>query len=84
MTALQHAREMLAAYIEAEKAILLGKETRLSSAGLDRSLKMEDLNRVQAGRAEWEKKVARLEAGSVPTFGGARFRLADVSNPGGW
>lgn len=86
MTTLATAQAMLDAYIAAETAILLGKETRIGGVGLDRWLRMEDLDMVQAGRKEWERRVQSLtssEAG-VPRFGGARFSLADVSNPQGW
>jgi hypothetical protein len=80
------AQQMLDAYMQAEAAILQGKEVRIGGAGLDRSLKLEDLDRVRAGRLEWQKKVDQLqEAGrGVPRFGGARFSVADVSNPHGW
>lgn len=86
MPTLAEAQTMLTAYMTAETAILLGKETRIGGVGLDRWLKMEDLDMVQAGRREWEKKVQALtnSASNVPTFGGLRFKVADVSNPGGW
>ncbi len=86
MTTLATAQAMLDAYIAAETAILLGKETRIGGVGLDRWLRMEDLDMVQAGRKEWERRVQSLtsSAAGVPRFGGARFSLADVSNPQGW
>lgn len=86
MTTLATAQAMLDAYIAAETAILLGKETRIGGVGLDRWLRMEDLDMVQAGRKEWERRVQSLTsaAAGVPRFGGARFSLADVSNPQGW
>ncbi len=86
MTTLAAAQTMLDSYLAAEAAILLGKEVRIGGVGLDRWLKMEDLDMVQAGRREWEKTVQRLKsaADGAPTFGGARFSLADVSNPHGW
>lgn len=85
-TPLETAQTMLDAYMAAELAILAGKETRIGGVGLDRWLKLEDLDMVQAGRKEWERKVSTLtsSAAGVPRFGGARFSLADVSNPGGW
>jgi glutathione S-transferase len=85
-TPTEHAQTMLDAYQAAELAILAGKEVRIGGVGLDRWLKLEDLDRVQAGRKEWEKKLAQATgaAAGVPTFGGARMSLADVSNPGGW
>jgi hypothetical protein len=86
MTTLATAQAMLDAYIAAETAILLGKETRIGGVGLDRWLRMEDLDMVQAGRKEWERRVQSLtsSAAGVPRFGGARFSLADVSNPQDW
>jgi len=86
MTTLATAQAMLDAYIQAETAILLGKETRIGGVGLDRWLRMEDLDMVQAGRKEWERRVQSLtsSAAGVPRFGGARFSLADVSNPQDW
>lgn len=85
-TPTEHAQTMLDAYQSAELAILAGKEVRIGGVGLDRWLKLEDLDRVQAGRKEWERKVAQLTqaASGVPRFGGARFSLAEVSNPQGW
>ncbi|MFY7940891.1 MAG: hypothetical protein ACOVOX_08290, partial [Burkholderiaceae bacterium] len=80
MTTLATAQAMLDAYIAAETAILIGKETRIGGVGLDRWLRMEDLDMVQAGRKEWERRVQSLtsSAAGVPRFGGARFSLADV------
>ena len=69
------ATEMLAKYITAEAAILEGKEVRFA----DRTLRMDDLDLVRAGRKEWEARVAAeaaLAAGR-PTFGGLSFALAD-------
>ena len=83
MTTLAQAQAMAAAYLEAETQILLGKEVRLGGAGLDRTLRMEDLDMVQAGRREWERRVSALEraAAGAPTIGGLSFSVADVSNP---
>lgn len=85
-TALETAQQMYDAYLQAERAILAGKEIRMGGIGLDRWLKLEDLDMVQAGRKEWERKLAQAAgaASGVPRFGGARFSLADVSNPNGW
>lgn len=58
--------EMLAKYLAAEAAILEGKEARLG----DRSLKMEDLASIRAGRQEWE---ARVLAESARASGAARI-----------
>lgn len=66
---------MLAKYMTAEAAILEGKEVRFG----DRTLRMEDLSEVRAGRQEWERRAAaeaNLAAGR-PTFGGLSFSLAN-------
>jgi hypothetical protein len=78
------ATDMLAKYIAAEQAILEGKEVR----GPDgRSLKMEDLEAVRAGRKEWEDKVAQETAAgqstgnqaTVGSIGGRGFSLARMN-----
>jgi hypothetical protein len=72
------ATTMLAKYMTAEAAILEGKEVRFG----DRTLRMEDLQEVRAGRLEWEQRVAAetaLGAGR-PTFGGLGFSLANFRN----
>lgn len=73
------ATDMLAKYLAAEVAILEGKEVRLG----DRSLKTEDLDKVVAGRREWERRVA-LEgppgAPASPTFAGVGFALANFNS----
>lgn len=70
--------EMLQAYHTAELAILAGKETRLQINGTDRMLRQEDLQWVQAGRREWERKVATADARAAgrPTIGGLGFAVA--------
>lgn len=79
MTALEDALAWLDKYKAAEAAILLGKEVRLTSAGgIDRVVRLEDLSYVRAGRQEWERKVAQLQAGALapPTFGGLGYSVA--------
>ena len=46
------ATEMLTLYIEAEKAVLSGKEYMMNG----RRLVREDLALIRAGRQEWERK----------------------------
>lgn len=81
MTTLAQAEAMLASYLEAETQILLGKEVRLGGAGLDRTLRMEDLSMVQAGRREWERRVGILQrtAGQAPTTAGLSYSVVDLS-----
>jgi hypothetical protein len=66
--------EMLAAYLQAETAVLLGKEARLG----DRVFRSEDLAEIRAGRQEWERRVGaeRYGAPGAPTLGGLRFSVA--------
>lgn len=69
------ATDMVTAYLNAEAALLLGKEYQLG----DRHLKSEDLAEIRAGRKEWEAR-ARAEAlGRTPTLGGRRFSLANLA-----
>lgn len=66
--------EMLAKYLEAERAILEGKQ--ISFQG--RTMGMEDLDKVIAGRKEWERRVAGQENASAgrPMIGGRTFSVA--------
>jgi hypothetical protein len=64
------ATDMLAKYLTAEAEILQGKEVRFG----DRTLRMEDLDMVRAGRKEWEGKV-NAEAGRSPSNNWAVVRL---------
>ena len=68
------ATDMLAAYIAAETAVLLGKEASLG----DRRLRMEDLAEIRAGRQEWQQKVnTETAAGKKsPSIGGLGYSLA--------
>lgn len=68
------ATDMLAKYLEAEAAILDGKEVRLA----DRMVRLEDLEWVQKGRREWESKVSseQARAAGVQRVGGLTFSLA--------
>lgn len=65
---------MLAAYLQAETDVLLGKEARLG----DRVFRSEDLAEIRAGRQEWERRVGaeRDRACGAPTLGGLRFSVA--------
>jgi len=71
------ATDMLAAYMAAESALLLGKETSLG----DRRLRHEDLPEIRNGRQEWERRVAAEQgaAAGSPTFGGLSFSVANLS-----
>lgn len=72
------ATDMLEKYLTAEAAILEGKEVRLG----ERILRMEDLDMVQKGRLEWERRVAaeNAQTASRPTFGGVGFSVANFNN----
>lgn len=67
--------EMLAKYLDAEAALLEGKEARFG----DRLLRMEDLAEIRKGRQEWEQRVASGNAAAAgrKTFGGLGVSLAN-------
>ena len=67
------ATEMLNLYIEAEKAVLSGKEYMMNG----RRLVREDLNMIREGRQEWERKV---NAEALQQKRQSRFKYADFSN----
>lgn len=78
MTTLAEAQAKLAEYLLAESAILEGKEVRLGGPGIDRWLRLEDLQEVRKGRSEWERRVSSLSAAAsaLPTLGGITFTVA--------
>jgi hypothetical protein len=68
------ATDMLQKYIDAEAAILTGQSVRFG----ERLLTRADLDMVQSGRREWERKVAvenRLASGGTSP----RYQLPDFS-----
>ena len=68
------ATDMLQKYLDAEAAILSGQSVRFG----ERMLTRADLDMVQKGRAEWERKVGaenRIAAGGSST----RYQAADFS-----
>jgi len=67
------ATDMLALYIDAEKAVLSGKEFMMDGQRLVR----EDLAMIRAGRQEWERKAATE---TNINNGKSRFSYADFSN----
>ena len=82
-TPLESAQAMVAAYLQAETEILLGKEVRVGGSGTERFMRYEDLDLVRAGRKEWEARVTALQnaQSGTPAFGGLSYSLADFSNP---
>lgn len=71
------ATDMLSAYLAAEAALLLGKETRLG----DRVLRHEDLPEIRLGRKEWETRVAteQRSAAGAGSFCGLGYSVANLS-----
>ncbi len=67
------AQTMLQSYLDAETAILAGQSVRMG----ERMLTMADLNMVQAGRREWEGKVAAENAAASGQS--SLYALADFS-----
>lgn len=66
------ADDMYQNYLAAEAAILEGKTYKLG----ERLLGMEDLDKVRAGRQEWERRVQAEQAPRRPTFGGLSYGVA--------
>lgn len=50
----QSAQAMLDLYIQAEKDVLEGKSTTING----RMMTLEDLDKIRAGRKEWERKAS--------------------------
>jgi hypothetical protein len=65
------ATDMLAAYLAAESAILLGKTVQFQG----RTVGFESLAEIRKGRAEWERRVATERNGGA-AFGGLSFSVA--------
>lgn len=65
------ATDMLAAYLAAESAILLGKTIAFQG----RTVGYENLAEIRKGRAEWERRVAAERNGGA-AFGGMSFSVA--------
>lgn len=84
MITLEQAQAKVAEYLAAESAVLEGKEVRLGmgGAGIDRTLRMEDLAQIRAGRQEWQRIAASLQAtaSGAPRVGGLSFAVANFSN----
>lgn len=72
---------MVLAYQSAEVQVLMGKSVSIASGGNSRSLTLENLNEIRAGRVEWERKAAALAqaSGRAPTFGGTSYSVSDFS-----
>jgi hypothetical protein len=68
------ATDMLAAYVAAELAVLDGKTAKIGET----QLSLEDLDKIRAGRQEWERKVyaEQAAAGGGGSIGGVSFKLA--------
>ena len=68
----QSASDMLDLYIQAEKDVLEGKTTSMNG----RTLSMENLQEIRAGRKEWERRVASETA----TAAGRKRRSPALAN----
>ena len=66
------AQDMVDRYLEAELAILQGKEILFNG----RKLIMDDLEEIRAGRLEWERRVLAQQAAAAgqPSYALATFR----------
>jgi hypothetical protein len=69
--------DMLSKYLEAEMAVLAGKTVTFQG----RSMGMENLNEIRAGRREWEARVAQEQgrAAGRPAIGGMSFSVANFA-----
>jgi hypothetical protein len=65
------ATEMVAKYLEAEAALLLGKSVSFGG----RTLSSENLAEIRSGRQEWERRAA-AEANGGATIGGLSYSVA--------
>lgn len=65
------ATEMVAKYLEAETALLLGKTVSFGN----RTLSAENLAEIRKGRQEWERR-AQAEQNGGATIGGMSFSVA--------
>lgn len=63
------AQEMLNKYLEAEAAVLEGKETWFNG----RKVVMADLPQIIAGRKEWERRVTSEQSRGRPGYSLATF-----------
>lgn len=68
----QSASDMLDLYIQAEKDVLEGKTTTMNG----RTMSMENLQEIRAGRKEWERRVASANA----TAAGRKRRSPALAN----
>lgn len=68
------ATDMRDKYLAAETALLEGKIARFG----DRTLQMEDLAEIRAGRKEWEARVLseQSQASGAPRIGGLSYSVA--------
>jgi hypothetical protein len=66
------AKDMLAAYLAAEAAVLSGKTVQFNG----RTHTQEDLAEIRKGRLEWERRVANETGGGQATFGGLSYSVA--------
>lgn len=72
------AASMLAKYLEAEQAVLGGKTITFQG----RSMGMENLQEIRAGRREWEARLAQenRRASCRPSIGGMSFSVASFGD----
>lgn len=72
------AATMVSEYMKAEVAVLAGKTITFQG----RSMGMENLQEIRAGRREWEARVAqeKLAASGGPSIGGMSFSVASFGD----
>lgn len=69
---------MVAEYVRAEQAVLAGKSITFQG----RSMAMENLQEIRAGRREWEARLAQenRRASCHPSIGGMSFSVASFGD----
>lgn len=72
------AASMLSEYLKAEQAVLAGKTITFQG----RSMGMENLQEIRAGRREWEARIAqeRRVASCRPSIGGMSFSIVSFGD----
>ena len=68
--------DMIAKYLDAERLVLLGKEVAFGGSGpVSRRFTHEDLAEIRAGRQEWERRLAAIDAAA--SGGNSCYSLAE-------
>lgn len=72
------ATDMQALYIAAEAAVLKGQSFEIAG----KKMTLADLDKIRAGRREWDARVRDEAAAAAGRKGGLRYRTADFTSCG--